>query len=234
MPELPPDAFTAVRIGGRLAGLSATASHGLWGGWEDDIHVAVSPHASRLRPPTVDGARRVILHWTDDGAGSDFWRVPVATALRQVALWHDIETAAACVDRALTLRLVALHDIARWADTCAPDLRRALLACRRGSGSGYESIVRQRLETDGLTVSQQVKIPSVGTVDFVVDGTRVVIEVDGYEFHRGPEKFSDDRRRDAEAIARDYVPLRFTALHVRDRWPWVRDMVLRAVARARI
>ncbi|BDZ51581.1 hypothetical protein GCM10025867_38220 [Frondihabitans sucicola] len=54
----------------------------------------------------------------------------------------------------------------------------------------------------------------------------MLIEVGGYRFPSTPQKVADDRRRDAEARLRGYVPLRFTALQVHDRWEWVESVVL--------
>lgn len=92
-----------------------------------------------------------------------------------------------------------------------------------------------RAATDTLRTRGCVRrFPSpVGTdafVDFSWPNVGVVVEVDGYEFHKSAEQFAEDRRRDAEARSRGYVPLRFTAVQVRDGWPWVERMILAAVA----
>ena len=101
-------------------------------------------------------------------------------------------------------------------------------------GSGVESITRQRLTAQGLELEAQADIPFVGTVDFRVVGTAVLIEVDGFEFHRSKAQFDEDRRRDAVAVSRGWIPLRFSADQVRDRWLWVQGTVLATVARARL
>jgi very-short-patch-repair endonuclease len=67
-------------------------------------------------------------------------------------------------------------------------------------------------------------------VDFVI-GERLVIEVDGAEYHTDPVRFEADRRRDALLSARGYRVLRFSYRLVIDDWPTVETAVLAAVAR---
>jgi Protein of unknown function (DUF559) len=46
---------------------------------------------------------------------------------------------------------------------------------------------------------------------------RLIVEVDGWEFHRGRGKFENDRRRDASLIAAGWLVLRFTGRQIRDQ-----------------
>ncbi|MBV8953474.1 MAG: DUF559 domain-containing protein [Solirubrobacterales bacterium] len=45
---------------------------------------------------------------------------------------------------------------------------------------------------------------------------RLIVEVDGWAFHRGRAKFEADRRRDASLVAAGWLVLRFTARQIRD------------------
>jgi len=47
-------------------------------------------------------------------------------------------------------------------------------------------------------------------VDFVFGDQRVVVEVDGYRYHRSRQRFEADRRRDADLQAAGYAVLRVT------------------------
>jgi very-short-patch-repair endonuclease len=47
-------------------------------------------------------------------------------------------------------------------------------------------------------------------VDFLWAENRLIVEVDGYEYHRGRESFEADRARDAELAIRGFRVLRFT------------------------
>lgn len=89
--------------------------------------------------------------------------------------------------------------------------------------SVLESGMRVLLLQAGLgPVESQVHIDRVGWVDLVVQGW-LAIEVDGYAVHR--DRFSEDRRRDAELTRLGYVVLRFTYQQVLRQPDWVLDVV---------
>ena len=237
----PFEAVVAVRVGGLLAGPSAANSYGLWHGFDDRVHVSVGANSSRLRTvrepafadPLVDRMHvPVVVHWLTDGAtpelGPECWRVPLLTCLRQTVAWSDRETGLACLDTAL--RLVTRGEILD-AFRDAPTADRMLAGlCRYGSGSGTESIVRQRLAAIGIAVNQQVHIPRVGRVDMVVRGTRVVIEVDSKRWHHNPIAFEDDLRRSAELAAQGYTLVRLSYERVINDWAWCERMVRAALS----
>jgi hypothetical protein len=122
-PAATADAVHATRVGGRLAGLSAARSYGLWAGFDTRLHIALRANASRLRtnlapsvllaktratratsltPDTIN--REVVLHWLASGSNSrECWRASVAETLAQVASWCDRESAVACLDTARTI-----------------------------------------------------------------------------------------------------------------------------------
>ncbi|MGN6867566.1 MAG: DUF559 domain-containing protein [Solirubrobacteraceae bacterium] len=54
-------------------------------------------------------------------------------------------------------------------------------------------------------------------VDALWPELRLVVEVDGYEFHGDRGSFEDDRARDATLVAHGYTVLRFTARQLRDQ-----------------
>ncbi|RKR73208.1 type IV toxin-antitoxin system AbiEi family antitoxin domain-containing protein [Frondihabitans australicus] len=243
VPDASPRALLAVRSGGRLAGLSAAESFGLWGGWSTPLHLCVSGHAGhvggRSLPATrgvrlVDGTR-AIVHWNDDRRDRDWcWRVSVERCVRQILRWHDAETALAVVDTALTAGLLRAGDVERLAQSPSRVTVADLERCAAGAQSGVESLARQRLQRAGLRVRLQPEVPGVGHVDLGIVGTMVYVEIDGYDYHSDPDQFTEDRRRDAEARRRGFVPLRFAAAQVRDAWPWAERMVLGAVAQTQV
>jgi len=81
-----------------------------------------------------------------------------------------------------------------------------------------------------LAPRRQVKIAPVGRVDFVF-GDRLVVEIDGYEYHSSRDDFESDRRRDAMLSALGYRVLRFSHRQVMDRWTEVETAVLAAISR---
>ncbi|WP_354179640.1 DUF559 domain-containing protein [Arthrobacter sp. UYP6] len=55
-----------------------------------------------------------------------------------------------------------------------------------------------------------MQIPGVGRVDFLVQG-RLILEIDGYEFHSSREHYRRDRARWNEATVAGWHTLRVTA-----------------------
>ena len=87
-PKLPADAVRALRVGGRLACVSALAHHGVIAA-PDLLHVSVQGSASRLRDP--DTGRRggspdqTVIHWSRKRVAGDRIAVSVEEARRQAA-----------------------------------------------------------------------------------------------------------------------------------------------------
>jgi very-short-patch-repair endonuclease len=228
-----------------LAGPSAARSYGLWAGIDRRLHISVGANASRLRtnvppsfgyePLTPDrSSREIVLHWLQGGAppelGPECWRVTLPVCLRQVVAWCDRTDAIACLETALTSQGWSTRQLASVFQSEPIASRLVVSAARAGSDSGPESLVCQRLRRRGLVLRQQVRIPGVGRVDIRVVGTRVVIEVDGRTYHEDPAAFEEDRRRDAELVARGYIVVRLSYRRVMDDWPWCERMVLAAIA----
>jgi hypothetical protein len=67
-------------------------------------------------------------------------------------------------------------------------------------------------------------------VDFLWPGARLVVEVDGYAFHRSPTAFEEDRARDVALVLAGYRVLRFTWTQVTRR----PAEVARALRRAKV
>jgi very-short-patch-repair endonuclease len=111
------------------------------------------------------------------------------------------------------------------------DLKRALpreqweaaLDRARARGISVDDVVdeaptRSALERKFLRLCHRHRIPAprvnvrVGpfVVDFLWPESRLIVEVDGYEFHRDRATFEADRARDANLAAQGYRVLRFT------------------------
>jgi very-short-patch-repair endonuclease len=58
-------------------------------------------------------------------------------------------------------------------------------------------------------------------VDFVWRDVRLVVEVDGYRYHRAPSRFEADRERDVTLRLKGWRVLRFTWRQVTERAAWV-------------
>ena len=58
-------------------------------------------------------------------------------------------------------------------------------------------------------------------VDFVWRDRRLIVEVDGYAYHRSPEAFETDRERDVTLMVAGWCVLRFTWAQIQTRRGWV-------------
>jgi very-short-patch-repair endonuclease len=63
-------------------------------------------------------------------------------------------------------------------------------------------------------------------VDFVWRDERLIVEVDGYAYHRSPSSFEADRERDATLTAAGWQVLRFTWAQIARRPGWVARAVI--------
>jgi len=146
----------------------------------------------------------------------------VADALVQLAVDHGIEQGVVSADAALRAGLVAQPEltssIAR--STRAPGIHRArsmaawVSAQRESVG---ESRCALALEVAGIRVVPQVEIRDtfgnlVGRVDFLVEGTTVIVEFDGkVKFDSGdPEVLWAEKRREDRLRALGYTVVRIT------------------------
>jgi very-short-patch-repair endonuclease len=106
-------------------------------------------------------------------------------------------------------------------------LMRALLAEDRNSGF-TRSEAERRLR--GLLRTAQLPLPRVNAqlhgflVDFLWPEAKLIVEVDGYEFHKARAAFERDRRRDQVLIAAGYRVVRVT-------WRQLRDEAMAVIAR---
>lgn len=113
------------------------------------------------------------------------------------------------VDAALARGMIAVADIAQF--TVTPQRRRRWLArhCDPRAGSIIETVARVTLRAAGYAVEPQARVPGVGRVDLLVEG-RVIVELDGRDYHSDATAFSNDRRRDRTAQLQRFVVLRYT------------------------
>lgn len=173
----------------------------------------------------------VVLHWgplAPSEPHEECWRSSLLQSVRQTVMWSDRETAIACLDTAHRYANRAAIVGAFAHDRIST--RRLVEESRPGSDSGVESLVRQRLAAIGIDLVQQIKIAGVGRVDAGIRGTRIILEIDGREFHDGPTAFENDRRRDAELAALGYTVIRLTYLQVTTNWAWCERMILSTLA----
>jgi len=230
LPECPPAVAAAARVGGQLTCHGALELHGVWVVRDSRLHVAVNRDATQLRTPHDPnlrrelGDRRLRVHWRRTRAATATVALvaPIAVALTDYARCAPAEHVAAAVDSALHLGLLeAAHPL-------------AIRFRRRGLDgtceSGIETIFWLRMQRHRLPTVRQARFRGLGRVDFLI-GERLIVEVDGQEFHDKESSFESDRKRDAMLSTLGYRVLRFSYSQVMTSWPLVEAAVLAAISR---
>jgi len=230
-----PTVLAAIRVGGHASCLTGLKLHGFWTPPSDEIHVRVAAHASRLRTPR-DSRRRleaahpgVRIHWRDIESAGRLMLSPL-DCLVDLLLCQNIEVVLMVADSVLHNSPDARRSWSAFVRAAPARQRRSLELVDGVCESGTETLTWHRLRPFNFTMRRQVTIPGIGRVDFVI-GRRLVIEVDGLEYHVDPERFEADRRRDARLSAINYRVLRFSYKQVMERWAEVETAVVAAVLR---
>jgi len=188
----------------------------------DRLHLAVAPNAD-------------IHH--DDAVRFHTGR-PLAPSTRPlVASLPDLlEHAACCLppreahivwESALRKRLITLHELRRapWRRAAS---RRLLGLVDDRSDSLLESLLAFELRERGIAFVQQAE-PLDRPVDFLVEG-RVVVQLDGYEFHGGARQRRADIEHDARLELRGLPVLRRDFVQVVHRMPETLELLLRRLS----
>lgn len=236
-PDLDELQTQAFRVGGRLTGVAGASAHGLWVPRWDRVDIQVPADARALRTRT-DPAKRLIenrdplthVAWTDRRAQGTRSLAGPLECLALVVQTCEARTAFAVAESALHLDVITRREWQRML-TDAPNAKaRRLGIAGRLSESGGESLLRFDLHRGRIPVRQQIRVPGVGRVDLLI-GERLIIEVDGAQFHTERPDFEEDRRRDAAASVRGYRTLRFSYAQIERRDPLVLGAIRAAVGR---
>jgi hypothetical protein len=224
----------AVRVGGRLTGISAIVQAGGWILGDHPLHVSVPDNAARLRSQRnrrvrfdMSARAGVVLHW--DGIGvverGTAASVGLSDALYRVVLDEDLETAVAALDWALRTGALDLVDLESLILRLPGDHRFIRAWVDEHCDSLPESLTRTRLRLRGHAVTSQVRLGDLERIDLVVDDC-VGIETDGEEFHL--TRFERDRRKDLNITIENLYALRPSARMIFSEW----DLVLLAIETA--
>jgi len=189
---LPPDhpRYRAVRIGGRLTGLSALAELGAWMlRAPERLEVAVARGSARLRAD-----RNAVVHWAADRTVPESAAVVgCAEALVRVTLDHDLETSVPCIDWAFASGRLDRFSFEQFILALPASARCIREWVDPRSQSVLESVARVRLRRSGWSVRSQVRVGDLEAIDLVV-GDVVALELDGRKHHEAT--FEADRRKD--------------------------------------
>jgi very-short-patch-repair endonuclease len=219
-PALPWQAYRAIRVGGVLCCVSACDSFGLPipHGAGGRLHVLLPANAPRVRHsrdrrhyvvPREDP--EVVRHWSRHDGTPIGWRTPLLDALVALADCVPQDWWVAAVDGAAHRPrggepLLDEVGLERLRDLLPVRMRSALADVDGSAESCLETLVRLGMARRGIGQVHPQFVPHPAyRADFLV-GPRLLVEVDGAEFH-DPEA---DRVRDTILTALGYVVLRFT------------------------
>ena len=240
LPDIADEVARAIRVGGRLTGLAALRTLGMFLPPPTVVDLAVPRTAARLRRPTnrrerlknTDGIR---INWIDSRRGDRDpwdWIASEDDALLCVLVREDRETAVACCDGLVRYRGWTPERLAA-VFARAPKRVQGWLKLVDGRADAWgETVVRLRLGDVGIDFVPQPRVAGVGRLDGKVS-PRVFVEIDGRQ--HDPEwtgetasSFESDRDRDLVLAAAGARSIRITYRQLEHDW----ETCLRAICGA--
>lgn len=222
-PECSADHRAAAEAGGRVTCVTAARRLGLWRADADSIHLAVPSTASRV------SRRGRMLHWGPGPVpvGRGTVHEPLLNVLFHVARCLEPADAVAVWENALRDGLVTLPQLRRtaWRSTAVNGVLERVAV---QSDSVLESRFLAIMRSCGVTVRQQMLIDG-HPVDALI-GERLIVQVDGFEFHGSPKDRRKDLRQDARLTLLGYTVLRFDYQQVMFDQTYVQETILNAIA----
>ena len=224
--------------GAVLSHVSAAAAWELRPAGAGAIHVTVPGDPGRARRAGIRTHRSATLTPDDTTTHRG---IPITTPIRTVIdlattfngrpLEHALDLAEqrGLVDFAELRKAIEAHPTRPG----SPSLQAMLSRYTAGS-----TVTRSELEERFLALCDDHGLPrpNVNTriegteVDFVWRDRRLIVEVDGYAYHRSPSAFEADRARDVALTVAGWTVLRFTWAQITTRPGWVAEAIRRHLA----
>lgn len=222
----PQDLRTAALSGGRISCTILARRRGWWmpESVGTDLHLHLWPGSGA---PGLGDEWTGVTHWTKPlvPAGRSLMGT-VEDAVLHIAACLDRDTALVLWESAARKERIAPQTLQAidWTSRAARELAHAVTGL---SDSGLETLVVTPLRRWGLKVRQQVLL--AGRPVDVLIGDRLVLQIDGYEFHSSSAQRAKDIAHDAELRLRGYTVFRFSYSQVVHDWPLVERTVRSAV-----
>jgi hypothetical protein len=213
------------------AGAGAVLSHGTAAAaWDlrpvgaGAIHVTIPSRSGRERRAGIRIHRTVLMTSEEVTVHRG---IPITTPARtlidlaQTVKGRPLEHAVDLADQR------GLVDFEQLRECAVPSLKAVL---SRYSSATTRSELEERFL--GLCDDHGIPRPETNThiegieVDFVWRDRRLIVEVDGYAYHRSPQAFEDDRERDVRLQVAGWRVLRFTWTQITRRGAWVAASIL--------
>lgn len=241
VPSAPEPGVRAVRVGGRLTGLSALESYGIPVPRSATLQVAVPANSCRLRAPgnrrrrlSLDGS--VAVFWSDRPRveHGSAWRVPMEDALLAVLEQESRDIAVACASAIMRRKRWSRARIGRVFDRAPARARCWLSLVSALDDSHGETFVRLWLADAGVVTECQPYVDGAGHLDFRVS-PNVYLEVDGGQHDptwtgESESSYERDHARDAIVAAAGGTTLRYTYRQLYGNWTGCLAAIQRAAA----
>lgn len=205
--KTPADLVAAGRWGGRLTCMSAAKLYGLWTVDTHWTHLWFAHSSSR------DFGDNLVMDRHAKVPKLSLPAEPITSLLDTVV--HALKClpprdALIIAESAVIQGHLEPDDLLKYLQSAREKAGRELVALiDTRSQSALETAARLLFIEAGYSVIPQFSIKGVGHVDLLVEG-RIVVELDGYDYHRSKTDFAEDRRRNNIAAMNGYTTLRFT------------------------
>ena len=211
-------AVLACGSGAALSHRSALCAWGLQHPWHPPPFDVTVPRDVRIKGIRTHQVRNFIR--TDIRGLSGMHVTSPALALLDCAKTLDVKARARAVNDARNRNLIRLETFAKTLDRFPHHPGRKLLLpfVERGSGptdSGFEDDLLPFCVLHGLPIPETNVIVAGHRVDALFPAEKVIIECDGWTFHRSREAFENDRDRDADTLEAGHVTIRLTKRRLR-------------------
>ena len=212
-PRADPRIVAAARVGGRAAGATAAAIHGLW----TPPHAALTVHVGRTAVvrdprdadrPLTPASPPVSLLWSRRNPSRRLGVSPIEEVPGQVLRSEPLPIATAVLDSMVRRTPFSKNDLWALTEDLPLNLRARVAFVDPRCESGSESVVRVRLQQAGFTVVPQFALPytDLDRADLLVEN-RIIVEC-ASSFHDDPRVRDRDAERDLALTALGYVVLR--------------------------
>lgn len=229
-----------VQVAGRVHGVLSHESAALWHGWSlgrlPELPVVTVPRHRKVAASLREYADIRFADLTSDEVGGRVTR-PLRTVI-DCARSLPFGEGLAVADQALQTRALQLDELVAGAEASPRTGRtravRVAASADPRAANAFESLVRAiALDVAGLSVEPQVRVAPGITPDLVDQRLRIAIECDSWTYHAEKSAFRRDLERYNTLALDGWLVLRINLEHATQRPGYVRDLMVRAVARRR-
>lgn len=232
-------AALAAGVGGVVSHLTAARLWGLLVPPDAEAHVIVG-RDTRVR---IRGLRTHRIPLPDDDV-TTCEGIPTTTLVRTIVdclLWLPVESGMALLADAQRRRLVSAAEVRAYliASPCRHGMARAWTVLQEAADAFSIAEIRLHriLRAAGLTgwranIEVFDSDGSVGWADVIFDRAKVIVEIDGRQYHSNDVRFQQDRTKQNRLVMLGYTVLRFTWDDITKRPDDVAHLVVAAVTPA--